>query len=74
MAFTCYQCVSRALVMQHVMRMCRIILPSEAPLAQSHFPTLSRKWHEFRVKEKNYRTLNVLFDFLYNFCLKHYSF
>jgi len=48
MTFTCCQCVFVALVSQHVMRMCRIILPSVAPLAQSHFPTLSHKWHEFR--------------------------
>jgi len=59
MTFTCYQCVPVALFIQHVMRMCRILLPSVAPLAQSYFPTLSHKWHEFREEGKNYRTQNV---------------
>jgi len=38
------------------------------------FSTLSLKRHDFRKKKKLYRTQNVCFDFLYKFCLKHFSF
>ena len=38
----------------------------------SHFSTLSHEWCDFR--RRSYWTQNVCFDFLYNFCLKHFSF
>jgi hypothetical protein len=39
----------------------------------SFFSTLSHKWHDFW-KKKVCWTHNMYFDFLYNFCLKHFSF
>ena len=59
-----------ALVIQHAMRMRRVILSSVVCPALQYFPTLSRKRHEFR----KIKLLNECFDFLYNFCRKHFSF
>ena len=42
------KCVFAALVIQHTMRMRRIILSSEASLALPYFPTLSHKRHDLR--------------------------
>jgi malate synthase len=53
-------CVFVALVFQHAM--------SSVAL---HLATLSHKRHDFR--KTRYRTQNVCFDFLYNFCLKYFS-
>jgi hypothetical protein len=57
-----------ASVIQHVMLMRRVILPSAACLAVQYFSTFSPKWHDLGKKYK------MCFDFLYNFCLKHFSF
>ena len=65
------ECLSVALVFQHAMRMRRIILPSVDSLAVPYFSTLSDKWHDFR---KTVIEIKMWFDFLYNFCLKHFSF
>ena len=47
-SITYSECVSVALVIQHAMRMRRIILSSVASLALSYFYTLSHRWHDFR--------------------------
>ena len=70
----CSKCVFVALVIQHAKRMRPIILSRLACPAVSHFSTLSRKRHDFRKKRKHDGTSNVYFDFLYNVCLKHFSF
>jgi hypothetical protein len=64
------ECVFGALVIQHAKRMRRIIFLSEACLFYNIFP-YSHKWHDFRGEKKQHK---MCFDFLYNFCLKHFSF
>jgi hypothetical protein len=49
----------------------RMILPSVASPALPHFSTSFHTRHDLR---KSYWTSNVCFDFLYNFCFKHFSF
>ena len=61
------ECVFVALGIQPEIRMYRVLL-----LSVSCLSTLSHKPHDFL--EKNDRTLNVCFDFLYNFCLKRFLF
>ena len=67
------ECVSVVLVIQYVVHMpvlyCRHLGP--VPLYRT-FPRLIIDMI-FR-KKKEYRTQNVSFDFLYNFCLKHFLF
>jgi len=66
-------CVFVALVIQHSMRMRRIVLSFLPCLDEQYFSTLSHK--RLRFSEQNrYWTQNVRFDFIYNFCLKHFSF
>jgi hypothetical protein len=65
------ECVSVALVIQHAKRMRRIILSSVACLAVPYFSTLSHKWHDFLEEVTEHR---ICFDFLYNFCPKHFRF
>jgi hypothetical protein len=51
----------------------RIILLLSVPsLALLYFSTLSHKRQNFPKKVIEYK--NVCFDFLYNFCLKHFYF
>ena len=66
--------------------MCTVLLPpgdnpiavnkyiiSVACPALQYFSTFSHKRHDFR-KRISYWTQKVCFEFLYNFCLKHFSF
>lgn len=41
------ECVFVVLVIQHAKRMCSVIMLSVAPLASSHFCTLSQRRHNF---------------------------
>ena len=70
-SITYFECVSVALVIQHAMRMLRIMLSSVACLAVRYFATSSHKRHDFRKKFIEYK---MCFDFLYNFRLKCFSF
>jgi len=65
--------LSAALVMQHAMRMRYIVLSSVACLTVPYSPTFSHKLHDIR-KKKLLNIKRVCFDFLYNFCLKLFSF
>jgi hypothetical protein len=62
------KCVSVALVIQHAMRMRRIILSSEACLALPYFSRLSHKWHDFREKVFECKMCVLIFftNFLWN--------
>jgi hypothetical protein len=70
-SITYSECVSVALVIRDTKRMRRITLSSLACLAVRYFSTLSHKRYDFR---KNATEYKMCFDFLYNFCLKHFSF
>ena len=48
-------------------------LSSVACPARQYFFTLPHKRHYFPTQKKNW-TKNVCFDFLYNFCVEHFSF
>jgi hypothetical protein len=64
------ECVAVALVIQHAKRMRRIILLSAVCLALPYFSTLSHKRHDFRKNVIEHK----MCVFLYNVCLKHFSF
>jgi len=70
MSITYSECLSVALFVQHAKRMRRIILSYVDCLA-AEISTFFPKRHDF--EEKKNWTWNVCFDFLYNFCLKHFS-
>jgi hypothetical protein len=68
---TCSECVSAALVLQHAKCMRRIMLSFIACLVSQNLSTLSRKLYDFRENAIEHK---MCVDFLYNFCLKHFSF
>ena len=73
LSFTYSECVSVALVTQHAMRMRHTAICGLSTLL--YFPTLSHKRYDFGGRKKRVtEQKNVCFDFLYNFCLKHFSF
>ena len=66
------ECVFVALGIQRAMRMSRIILSLVTFPVLQYFSTLSHKRHYFRNK-KEIIEYKMCFDFLYNFCLRHFS-
>jgi len=70
MMYKIFENVSVALVIQHARCMYHI-LSSVACLAVPYFFILSHKCHSITGKVIDHK---MCFDFLYNFCLKHFSF
>ena len=64
------ECVSVTLLIQHAMSMLRIILSSVPCLNLIFLSILSRKTGRFSETVNEH---TMWFDFLYNFCLKHFS-
>ena len=60
-----------ALFIRHATLMRHIVTSFVAPLAPPYVSTLSHKRSDFRTKLLN---IKRVFDFLYNICLKHFSF
>jgi len=60
-----------ALVIQHAMHMHCIVVSLVAYLAVSYFSTVR---HKGMICGKRVTEYNVCFDFLYNFCPRHFSF
>jgi hypothetical protein len=72
LSITHLHCVSMALVIQHSNRLYRIILPSMPCPALPYFSTYLINGKIFGII--SYWAQKVCFDFLYSFCLKHFSF
>jgi hypothetical protein len=64
-------CVFIALGIQHAMRMRHIVNCGLSVRLYNIFSTFSHKRHDFRKKITEHK---MCFDFLYNFCVKHFSF
>ena len=61
-SITYSECVSVALVIQHEMRMRRIILSSVACLPLPYFSTLSHNRRDFREKVTEYKMFVLIFS------------
>jgi len=72
MGITQSVCVFAALGTQHATHRRHVILQSVACPAVQYFSTLSHKRNDFR--KQSYRTKDACFDFLYDYCLKRFSF
>ena len=71
-SITYSECVSEALVIQHVVLYMRhIILTSVACLVLPYFSIYVTNGMVFR---KELLNIKMCFDFIYNFCLKNFSF
>jgi len=64
------ECVYLALIIQHAMCLLHIVICGLSGCT-IFFHFISKT---ARFSEKSYWVLNVCFDFLYKFCLKHFSF
>jgi len=63
------------LVIQHAVRMRRLILSSVACVGPKYLPQLSHKRDDFWKQRNMYKIESKMcFDFLYKFCFKHFSF
>ena len=71
-SITYSECVSVAFFMQHAKGMCHIISSSEACLSGPYFSTSSHTRHDSR--EEGIEHDMCAFEFLYNSCLKRFSF
>jgi hypothetical protein len=60
-------CVCVALVVQHAVRMRHIVICYLSLYSVFHINSWTARFFK-----KSYRKQNVCFDFLYNFCLKHF--
>ena len=69
---TCSECVSIALVSQHVKSMHRFKLSSVTCLAVPYISALSRNWFDFRLGGWVVIEGKMCFGFLYNFRLIHF--
>ena len=65
------ECVFVALVIQHAKHMHCNTVSSIACPAVPYFFTLSHKWQDLQKDVTEYK---MCYDFLYNFCLKYFSF
>jgi hypothetical protein len=64
-------CATVTLVVKHAKNMHLVLLSSMTCVALLYFSTVSRKRYDFQRKKQN---IKCVFQFLYNFSPKHFSF